>query len=258
MNTSLKSAPPFIWRSGRTSTPGACMSITNAVRPACFSASGSVRASRSAYLRVLRAARPHLLAVHDPLVTVANRARRERRQVRAAARLAEQLTPLRLAGEHPREVTLLLVLAAVGEHRRRALAGADRVEGAAVRRRAGFLQPVVDDRLEVDRGTEPAVPGWVVHPRQSGVVLRSEEHRRLGGRGRVLGEQPVEGCEHLGFVDGRDHGGQPDPRGGSLNGAARTRRVRRRVRRSRRTARRAPAPACRSSRLPARSSRCWS
>ena len=27
-NTSLNSASPVIWRSGRTSTPGACMSIT--------------------------------------------------------------------------------------------------------------------------------------------------------------------------------------------------------------------------------------
>ena len=42
-NTSLNSASPVIWYSGRTSTPGACMSTTNAVRPACFTASGSVR-----------------------------------------------------------------------------------------------------------------------------------------------------------------------------------------------------------------------
>ena len=42
-NTSLNSASPVIWRSGRTSTPGACMSTTIAVSPACFTASGSVR-----------------------------------------------------------------------------------------------------------------------------------------------------------------------------------------------------------------------
>ena len=36
--TSLNSAPPVIWRSGRTSTPGACMSTTNAVMPACLTA----------------------------------------------------------------------------------------------------------------------------------------------------------------------------------------------------------------------------
>ena len=33
----------MIWRSGRTSTPGACMSITMVVMPACLGASGSVR-----------------------------------------------------------------------------------------------------------------------------------------------------------------------------------------------------------------------
>ena len=42
-NTSLNEAPPVIWRSGRTSTPGACMSTTNPVRPRCLGRSGSVR-----------------------------------------------------------------------------------------------------------------------------------------------------------------------------------------------------------------------
>ena len=42
-NTSLNEAPPVIWRSGRTSTPGACMSTTKPVRPLCFGRSGSVR-----------------------------------------------------------------------------------------------------------------------------------------------------------------------------------------------------------------------
>ena len=42
-NTSLNDAPPVIWRRGRTSTPGACISTTNPVRPRCLGASGSVR-----------------------------------------------------------------------------------------------------------------------------------------------------------------------------------------------------------------------
>jgi hypothetical protein len=46
MYTSLNSASPVIWRSGRTSTPGACMSMTKYVSPLCFGASGSVRATR--------------------------------------------------------------------------------------------------------------------------------------------------------------------------------------------------------------------
>ena len=42
-NTSLNSASPVIWRNGRVCTVGSCMSTTNAVRPACFTASGLVR-----------------------------------------------------------------------------------------------------------------------------------------------------------------------------------------------------------------------
>ncbi|CAB4835623.1 unannotated protein [freshwater metagenome] len=42
-NTSLNSASPVICRSGSTSTPGACMSTTKAVSPACLTASGLVR-----------------------------------------------------------------------------------------------------------------------------------------------------------------------------------------------------------------------
>ncbi len=45
--TSLNSASPVIWRSGRTSTVGSSMSTTNAVRPWCFTCSGSVRTTRS-------------------------------------------------------------------------------------------------------------------------------------------------------------------------------------------------------------------
>ena len=45
--TSLNSASPVIWRSGRTSTPGAFMSTTNAVSPACLTASASVRTTSS-------------------------------------------------------------------------------------------------------------------------------------------------------------------------------------------------------------------
>ena len=43
-NTSLNSASPVIWNSGRTSTPGVRMSITKYDMPLCFGWSGSVRA----------------------------------------------------------------------------------------------------------------------------------------------------------------------------------------------------------------------
>jgi hypothetical protein len=44
-NTSLKPDAPAMLRIGRTSTSGWCMSMMKAVRPLCFGASGSVRAS---------------------------------------------------------------------------------------------------------------------------------------------------------------------------------------------------------------------
>ncbi len=47
-NTSLNPAVPVIWRNGRTSTPGACMSTRNVVRPWCLGTSGSVRHTASA------------------------------------------------------------------------------------------------------------------------------------------------------------------------------------------------------------------
>ena len=45
--TSLNSASPVIWKSGRTSTPGAFMSTRNAVIPLCLGTSGFVRATMS-------------------------------------------------------------------------------------------------------------------------------------------------------------------------------------------------------------------
>ncbi len=49
-NTSLNSASPVIWRSGLISTVGSCMSTTNAVSPACLTASGAVRTTSSPHL----------------------------------------------------------------------------------------------------------------------------------------------------------------------------------------------------------------
>ena len=45
MKSSLNSGSPVIWRSGTTSTPSCSMSIRKYVRPLCFGASGSVRAT---------------------------------------------------------------------------------------------------------------------------------------------------------------------------------------------------------------------
>ncbi len=72
--------------------------------------------------------RPDLLAVHDVLVAVALGAGRQRREVAAGARLAEQLAPELGAGEDPGEVAVLLLLGAGDEERRPGPADADRVE----------------------------------------------------------------------------------------------------------------------------------
>ena len=98
--TSLNSASPVIWRSGRTSTPGACMSTMKYVRPLCFGRSGSVRGDEHAAVGEVRERVPHLLAVDDPLVAVAHRAGREAGEVGTRARLGEQLAPDLFAGEH--------------------------------------------------------------------------------------------------------------------------------------------------------------
>ena len=54
-NTSLKPEPPVIWRSGRTSTPGAEKSMMNMVMPRCFGLSGFGAGDDRAEVGVLRA-----------------------------------------------------------------------------------------------------------------------------------------------------------------------------------------------------------
>jgi len=68
---------------------------------------------------VVGARAPQLLTVDDPLLTVALRPRREPGEVRAVARLAEQLAPRVLARDRPRQQSALELVGAVGEQRRR-------------------------------------------------------------------------------------------------------------------------------------------
>ena len=62
--TSLNSASPVIWRSGRTVTPGASRSATKYGRPRCFGRSGAVLASNMPRL----ATSPKLVHVFCPLM----------------------------------------------------------------------------------------------------------------------------------------------------------------------------------------------
>ena len=77
--------------------------------PRCFGTSGSVRASSSAEVGVVRAGRPHLLPVDDELVTVAHGARAEVRQVGTRVGLAEQLAPHLVGAQQRTEVPRLFV-----------------------------------------------------------------------------------------------------------------------------------------------------
>ena len=85
-NTSLNNARPVISRSGRTSTPGWCMSNANQVMPWCLGTSGLVRAISMPMSAIWPPRRPHLLTVDDPLVAVLHRARAEAGEVAAGAR----------------------------------------------------------------------------------------------------------------------------------------------------------------------------
>ncbi len=115
---SLKSASPVMCRSGRTSTPGECMSTTMYVRPACRCDSGSER--------VTRMHQSAMCAYDDqtfcPLTTkwpfAQLRARPHGGEIGAGARLREALAPDLLGREDVREVALLLLLGAVGDDRR--------------------------------------------------------------------------------------------------------------------------------------------
>ena len=204
MKTSLNSASPVACTSGLTSTPGACMSMTNIVMPLCFTCSGSVRTSTMPKLATCAS------VVHTfwPLTTHSSPSRIARvdkpGDVGARAGLAEHLAPDLFAGEQRAQVALLLLVGAVRHDRRRAHAVTDRV--AAVRdRRAGGEQLGVDGVLQLRRQAETAEALGEVHPRETEVVLRAEE---LGGRRRLrieLREKVVAQLGHTLLV--RRHGG---------------------------------------------------
>ena len=93
--TSLKSQKSGSVSSGngRRSTPGDVVSMISALMPLCFGDVGIGAHEAQAPVGVLRARRPHLLAVDDELVAVELGAGREAREVAARAGLAHAEAP---------------------------------------------------------------------------------------------------------------------------------------------------------------------
>ena len=149
-NTSLNPEAPAMLRIGRTSTPGWCMSMMNAVRPLCFGASGSVRASS----RPKRALCAIDVQIFEPFTIHSSPSRtalgREPGDVGSRAGFAEQLAPDLLGGEDRAQEPLLLLARAAGDDRRAAHADAHRVADPRVAT-AGALERLVDDLLQLRR-----------------------------------------------------------------------------------------------------------
>ena len=162
--TSLNSASPVIWKSGRTSTPGRLHVDEEGRHPLVLGHVGVGARHDEPERRDVRQRRPHLLPVEHPLVAVTLGPGRQPGHVRAGARLAEQLAPDLLAREEGAQVALLLLGRPVGDDGGGAHAVADRVphsghRGAA--RMEARLGP-----LMVPRGqAEPAAAGAGSAPR---------------------------------------------------------------------------------------------
>jgi hypothetical protein len=118
---------------------------------------------------------PHLLPGHSPAVAVLDRPRAERGQVRAGARLTEQLAPHLLAGPERAQVALALLVGAAAQDRGRGHAQPDTNPFRLVRRGAGRGELGVDDLLQRSGRLLTAQPDREVHPGQPGVVPGPEE-----------------------------------------------------------------------------------
>ena len=118
---------------------------------------------------------PHLLAGDDPLVAVALGPRRERREVGARARLAEQLAPHLLVAHDRRQEAQPLLLGAVREQRGRGEVEAERVEPAEVERRAARL----------DARARPRAAGRARRTRPATSARRARRARTPGTRPRT-------------------------------------------------------------------------
>ena len=90
------------------------------MRPWCFGASGSVRATSMHHFASCASVVHTFWPDHDPAAVALHRARLQRREVGAGLGLREALAPDLLGGQDRLEVALLLLLGAVRDHDRAA------------------------------------------------------------------------------------------------------------------------------------------
>ena len=165
--TSLKWASPEIWRSGRTRDPLG-VHRDDEHRQALVLRDVGVRAGQQqAEAGVLRVGGPDLLAGEAPgAVLLLLGAGLDPGEVGARGRLAEQLAPDLVGGQHRAEVALLLVLAAVRDQRRPEHPHADDVEDPG---HAGAADLLVDDDLLERAEAGAAVLGRPRHGGEPGL-----------------------------------------------------------------------------------------
>ena len=181
--TSLNSASPVIWRSGRTSTPGR-VHVDDEVGEALVLLGLGVGAGQQhPEARRVGEGRPHLLAVEDPLVAVAHGPGGQAGHVGSGARLGEQLAPDLLAGEQRAQIALPLVLGSRGQDGRSGHAVPDRVARWPAIGAPACAQPVGDQRLQLPGQTQAPVAGREVDEGQAGVELGAQELAFVGRAG---------------------------------------------------------------------------
>ena len=116
-NTSLNSASPVIWRSGRISTPGSLHRRQEVRQARVLGHLGSVRASRIAQSALCALDVHTFCPLTTHVVAVPDRAGAHAGQVRSGAGLGEELAPDLLAGPQRAQESLLLLGRAEGEDR---------------------------------------------------------------------------------------------------------------------------------------------
>ena len=126
----------------------------------------------------VRARRPHLLAVHDPLVAVTHGARRGRGEIGTRVRLAEELTHHEIAAVELRQVRGAYLRRRVREERR-----PDEADGDDQHREVGELvvrlELLIGPRV-LERQSPPAVLDRTVDPAEPGVEARRRVALRVG------------------------------------------------------------------------------